>query len=219
MFLFTCGNYISSCLIFYQCWALNRMIIKLNHLFSRIYPSCHLFRDFHSGYAALLQLFEDGRSANKKAGKKTAKSVVGRENKKKENVDVNNKENLNGRCDAAANKAVKRGAGGNQKQPGIKAFLTGATTVPVTGAAESSPEIVMKRPAKAVFKKLTVPTAQATITTAVSYVGRREAEEQPVSTAAVMTAAELMLSRLSLDNRRPLDRADETGDFNDSDIW
>jgi hypothetical protein len=202
------------------------MIIKLNHLFSRIYPSCHLFRDFHSGYAALLQLFEDGRSANKKAGKKTAKSVVGRENKKKEHVDVNNKENLNGHRDAAANKAVKRGAGGNQKQPGIKAFLTGATTVPVTGAAESSPEIVMKRPAKAVFKKLTMPTidmggvvTQATTTTAVSYVGRREAEEQPVSTAAVMTAAELMLSRLSLDNRRPLDRADETGDFNDSDIW
>jgi hypothetical protein len=181
-----------------------------------------LFRDFHASYAALLQHYEDARLA-KKAPKNPRK--------KAEKALDDNKENET-KKQPAAKKSAKAGG----RQPGIKAFLAKEPC-----PAESSPEIVIAKPANAVFKKRVAAAtsgdehfiAAAAAATAASYVGRREAiaaDSKSNLAEAQMAATELMLSRLSLgvQERREGSEifsaspircsANATVDINDSDI-
>jgi hypothetical protein len=182
------------------------------------------FRDFHASYAALLQLYEDARLA-KKAPKNPRTS-----RKKAEKALDDNKENET-KKQPAAKKSAKAGG----RQPGIKAFLAKEP------CPEFSPEIVMAKPANAVFKKKVAAVtsgdehviAASAAATAASYVGRREAiaaDSKSSLAAAQMAATELMLSRLSLggqERREGLEifsaspircSANATVDINDSDI-
>ncbi len=182
------------------------------------------FRDFHASYAELLQHYEDARLA-KKAPKNPRTS-----RKKAEKALDDNKENET-KKQPAAKKSAKAGG----MQPGIKAFLAKEP------CPEFSPEIVMAKPANAVFKKRVaavtsgdehVIAAPAAATTA-SYMGRREAtaaDSKSSLVAAQMAATELMLSRLSLAGQERREgseifsaspigcSANETVDINDSDI-
>jgi hypothetical protein len=183
------------------------------------------FRDFHSSYAALLQHYEDARLA-KKAPKNPRTS-----RKKAEKASDDNKENETTRRPAAKKSA--KAAGG--RQPGIKAFLAKEP------CPEFSPEIVMAKPANAVFKKRVAAVtagdehfiAASAAATAASYVGRREAiaaDSKSNLAAAQIAATELMLSRLSLGGQERREgsgifsaspigcSANETVDINDSDI-
>ncbi len=182
------------------------------------------FRDFHASYAALLQHYEDARLA-KKAPKNPRTS-----RKKAEKALDDNKENET-KKQPVARKSAKAGG----RQPGIKAFLAKES------CPESSPEIVMAKPANAVFKKRVAAVtsgdehfiAAPAAATAASYVGRREkiaADSKSNLAAAQMAATELMLSRLSLGGQERREgseifsasrigcSANATVDINDSDI-
>ncbi len=183
------------------------------------------FRDFHASYATLLQHYEDARLA-KKAPKNPRTS-----RKKAEKPPDDNKEN-----EAKKQPVAKKSSKAGGRQPGIKAFLAKEPC-----PAEFSPEIVMAKPANAVFKKRVAAVTAGdehfigapAAATAASYVGRREAiaaDGKSSLAAAHMAATELMLSRLSLGRQELKERfeivsaspigcsANATVDINDSDI-
>jgi hypothetical protein len=179
------------------------------------------FRDFHASYAALLQHYEDARLA-----KKAPKNPRTSRKKAEKALSDDNKENET-KKQPAAKKSAKAGG----RQPGIKAFLAKESC-----PAEFSPEIVMAKPANAVFKKRVAAVssgdehviAASAAATAASYVGRREAIA--ADSKSNLAATELMLSRLSLGGQETRERseifsaspigcsANETVDINDSNI-